>query len=302
MAGASTVPQRTHTALRALLVVLIAVIFAAVAVESVRIGEVLPSISHYLYTPARGVIVGALVATGIALWALSGRNLEAALLDLAAPLAPLIALVPVQVDPSDIPGATFTCDTVPCVPESVLPEVVNGLIVWGLVIAAAAVYGIVRAVYDPPAPPVDRFDIGARTRIVIGVVGVTVIGGAVAIGAVVPAPGGSGTLLTTAVHPAAAFTFLLLVGAVAVLNAVVRTDGRRPARAERMLSITVAALLAVVFAVAVWGVAAAPAGSDIVFWVETAALGLIAVFFGAQTWWRRREADPPSLRGAGADS
>src|SRR5690606_12091570 len=49
--------QRTHRYLRLALVGLVLTLLIAVSVEIVRSGTVLPSISHYFYSPARNVFV-----------------------------------------------------------------------------------------------------------------------------------------------------------------------------------------------------------------------------------------------------
>ena len=92
--------RRSYRYLRIALVGVVVIIIAAVVIESSISGTWLPSISHYYYTPARNVFVGALVAASVALLVLSGTDAEGAWLDVAATFAPLIALIPVAVDPA----------------------------------------------------------------------------------------------------------------------------------------------------------------------------------------------------------
>lgn len=135
----ATTPQRTYQYLRITLVVAVAVIFVSVAIAIPIVG-LLPSISHYFYTPARNGFVGALAAASLALFALSGRRVEAVLLDGAALLAPLIAIVPTTMAAGTVPGVITGCSE-PCVPDWFLSEVDNGvatyLIVGGLVVIVA---------------------------------------------------------------------------------------------------------------------------------------------------------------------
>lgn len=288
-----SVAQRTHTWLRLSLVGVVVVVFAAVAVESVRIGGILPSVSHYYYSPARNALVGALIAASMALLALSGRNFESALLDLAAPLAPLVALVPTRVVITDVPGAAATCPAGrdECVPQEVIPDVVNGVTVYLAVLGILVVTGVVRAVKSGPSQP---GEFGPRRRITVAVVGGAVVGVGVLVAAVIPAATGQPPLLTL-VHFAAAGLFLLAVGSVAILNAFWRTDARQAPGWERVVYIVIATLLLIDLAVAVWAVWFAQA-STAVFWVEMVALALIAAFFAVQTVQRRGDEDPPSLR------
>ena len=68
-----TTGHRTHRYLRLSLSLIVIAILVGVAIESLELGTVLPSISHYYYTPVQGVFVGALIAASVALAALSGR-------------------------------------------------------------------------------------------------------------------------------------------------------------------------------------------------------------------------------------
>ena len=123
---------RTYRYLRIALGALIIVIFTAVAVATVTEGRVLGSISAYFYTPARSAFVGAIVASAVALLALSGHRAERALLDTAGLLAPLIAVVATPVRSAAECGPELTC-----VPDRVIPDIENGMLTYLLIGTAA---------------------------------------------------------------------------------------------------------------------------------------------------------------------
>ncbi|WP_203135992.1 hypothetical protein [Microbacterium sp. JZ31] len=130
---AASSARQTQRYLRLSLVLLIAVLFIGVAIQTVvvswtplRLGwQVLPSISHYFYTPARPVFVGVMIAAAVALLALSGRRTPSAFLDAAAIFAPLIAIVPTAI--STPASGELACAPAPCVPADILPTVRVGV-------------------------------------------------------------------------------------------------------------------------------------------------------------------------------
>lgn len=92
---------RTYRYLRWAIVVLVATILVSLAVEWVRAGCVLTSISAYYFSPARGILVGVLCAIGACLVIYKGNSsAEDALLNLAGFLAFATALVPPAPDAS----------------------------------------------------------------------------------------------------------------------------------------------------------------------------------------------------------
>lgn len=137
---------RTQRHLRLSLVLLVAALFIAVAIQTVvvswqpfRLGwQVLPSISHYFYTPARAVFVGVLIAASVAMLALSGRRRPSVFLDVAALFAPLIAIVPTPIrGEGTAPG--LTCLGADCIPTALLPEVRVGVATYAIVVVLAVV-------------------------------------------------------------------------------------------------------------------------------------------------------------------
>ena len=126
--AASTSLERTYRYLRIGLAGTVVAIFVAIFQAATTYGW-LSSISDYFYTPARDVFVGALIAVSLALFALSGRGAERALLDAAGLFAPLIALVPTTVVAGTVPGVVVPC-TGRCFPPAYEADVANGVVVY----------------------------------------------------------------------------------------------------------------------------------------------------------------------------
>ncbi|MDR7188139.1 hypothetical protein J2Y46_000955 [Microbacterium sp. BE35] len=117
---------KTHRYLRLSLVFLIATLFVGVIVASWDPldldWQVLPSISHYFYTPVRLIFVSVLVAASLALLALSGRRRPSTFLDIAAIFAPLIAIIPTGLEPpaEKVERDRMTCVATNCIPTAEL--------------------------------------------------------------------------------------------------------------------------------------------------------------------------------------
>ncbi|QKJ20299.1 hypothetical protein [Microbacterium hominis] len=142
----STTAERTYRYLRLGLAATVVVIVVAIVVASAQVG-VLPSVSHYYYSPARDAFVGALVAASLALFALSGRGPQRALLDAAALFAPLIAVVPATVVAGQVPGVGDGCDS-PCLPGTTGVDADTSVAVYlvvSVLILAAGVAVLVRS-------------------------------------------------------------------------------------------------------------------------------------------------------------
>ena len=90
---------QTYRYVRASIIGSVLLLFAAVILQIIADGgAVAGSISAYYYGPVRGVLVGILVATGLALVAIKGRpGAEEIMLNLAGMLAPVVAFVPTPV-------------------------------------------------------------------------------------------------------------------------------------------------------------------------------------------------------------
>ncbi|WP_435746958.1 hypothetical protein [Microbacterium sp. PMB16] len=134
--------RKTHRHLRLSLVFVVFTLLASVVVQSVVVSwepftvgwQVLPSISHYFYTPMRSIFTGALIAASLALFALSGRGPAPTLLDIAALFAPLIAIIPTGIN-AEHPIGDLTCPgTDDCVPEQFLDDARLGVAVYVIVV------------------------------------------------------------------------------------------------------------------------------------------------------------------------
>ena len=81
--------------LRLSIVVLVATLGMALLIETSKASCMQGSISAYYYTPVHAVFVGALVAMGVVMVALKGRDpIEDLCFNLAGVLAPVVAFVP----------------------------------------------------------------------------------------------------------------------------------------------------------------------------------------------------------------
>ena len=269
--------QRTYRYLRMSIAGAVVVIFTGVAIAASQIGW-LPSISAYYYTPARNVLVGALVAASLALLALSGRGIPRGLLDAAALLAPLVAFVPTPLLPGDVPGVPG-CPAPGCVPEQFQPDIDAAVLTYLVVVAGVLLVGVILAV----ARQVDRAAVAASVAIGV-VVAVTVLGTWLF---------ARDAFLTTA-HFAAASLFFLLIGSVAVVNAFPGRAGLRPSPMFRRLYVFVAVGMVVDVVAAVVVLVARPPGAPIpwILILEALALGLFLLFWVLQTVEKWTDPDP----------
>ena len=100
---------QTYLALRLGMVLLVALLFLAVAIQWISVGCLQRSISAYYFTATRSVFVGALCAIGACLIAYRGNtDTENVLLDFSGFVAFVVAFVPTQIDtmcePSNVPS------------------------------------------------------------------------------------------------------------------------------------------------------------------------------------------------------
>jgi len=142
-----TTGQKTHRYLRLSLVFVVFALLASVAIQMVVVSwdpftlgwNPLPSLSHAFYTPVRMMFVGTLIATSLALLALSGRGRAATLLDIAAIFAPLIAIVPTGIDPEHPIGDLRCPGTEECIPPAYIGEVRAGVAVYVVVVLVVVI-------------------------------------------------------------------------------------------------------------------------------------------------------------------
>lgn len=272
---------KTWRYLRLGLIALTLGLVAAIGYERLAADCWQTSISAYYYTPARGVVVGALVAIGVSLICLRGASDgEDVLLNLAGICAPFVALVPT---PNE--GA---CASVPIVARDLAPNVANNI--TALLVAAWASLAFLTAV------SVVRLQRRAEAR----PAAIDVAGYGVAVTVV---------LVTTVVfvadrdlflgnaHHAAAILLFFFVFLNVCLNAVQRYLAEQKAGLSPTWNNRYTQIAAIMLAdVAVHVVLAS---IDWTYWVLTIELSLIVLFAGfwaAQTSERWKDGITPSPR------
>lgn len=143
----ATTPQKTHRHLRLSLVLIVFALLVGVALQSVVVmweplmfgWNPLHSISHAIYTPARDVFVGALLAVSVVLLALSGRSRATTLLDVCAVFAPLIAIVPTGLADTRAVGHIPCPVATDCIPAGYVGSAKAGIAVYAVVVVAVVI-------------------------------------------------------------------------------------------------------------------------------------------------------------------
>ncbi|MDJ1113410.1 hypothetical protein [Microbacterium dauci] len=268
--------QRTHRYLRLSLVGVVFALAVAVTVETIRTGELLPSISDYYYSAAGGVFSAALAAIAVALLALSGRDLESVLLDVAAIFAPLIAIVPTG----------FRSE--PVVPDSVMPAVLNGVTTYLVVLGAVLVMAIVLTICGQI--PWRRTIALGSVALVVGI-GLAILTFAPGLREQFPFVGGIN------VHLVVTVCFFAVFAAIPIVNALPRTrdpGARPPSRALQVVYFVIPVAMVITLVLTVTIGIRLP-DTPAVFIGEAVGLILFAVFWAVQTVERWDAADPPSL-------
>lgn len=274
----STSLERTYRYLRIGIAGTVVAIFVAIAQAATTYGW-LTSVSDYFYTPARDVFVGALIAASLALFALSGRGAERALLDAAALFAPLVALVPTTLSPDAVPGVTVPCEG-RCFPPAYEADVANGVAVYLVLGALTLLVALVLAA--------------------LGQVSLAVVWPSLLVAAIVLVATGltwafaRDTFLQQA-HFVATTAFFALFAAVAVRNAFPRR-GPQPTPLFRGLYIGIAVgLVVTLIAYVVLLPGADGSGIPVVLIVEAIALALFFAFWVVQGIEKWPEPDPTIL-------
>ena len=278
----STSLERTYRYLRIGIAGTVVAIFVAVAQAAATYGW-LTSVSDYFYTPARNVFVGALIAVSLALFALSGRGAERALLDAAALFAPLIALVPTTLAPGAVPGVAVTC-TARCFPPEYESDVANGVAVYLVLGALTLLVALILAALGQ----VSLAAVWPSLLVALLVLAATGLTWAFARDA-----------FLEQAHFVATTTFFALFAAVAIRNAFPR-QGPPPTPAFRFLYTAIAVLLVVdlVFYVVLLPQADA-SGIPIVLVVEAIALALFFAFWVVQGVEKWSDPDPSIIAALG---
>jgi len=185
-------------------------LMASLVLEIIRTsGLQLTSISASFYSPVRNVFVGVLVATGMALIAIMGREKnEDGALNLAGMLAPTIGMLPTTVGPS-APGAC-QAGVSKCIPISTLADVennVSSLLILGLVALVGALVYVLRT-HGPGSAQLRRMILPALLWLVSAVLWLF-----------------ARELMFVHGHNLAAFFFFLLLAWVARINAMDPPEG-----------------------------------------------------------------------------
>jgi len=282
-----TTGHRTHRYLRLSLSLIVVAILVGVAIESLELGTVLPSISHYYYTPVQGVFVGALIAASVALAALSGRGLETTLLDIAAVFAPLIALVPTGVYGRSLQSELgLSCPPrTMCIPDPYADAVRIGVGTYLVVLLVVLVMAV-----------------ALRVRGRVRGSGVFVVGAIAAVTAIVIAaltflpPWSDGfptpAALPLGIHYPVTIAFFAAFATVPIINAFRRTtdEESKPKLWQKVVYVTVAVVLVADLVLLVF-FSESFGTVPIVFIGEAGALVLFAIFWFVQTFQRWDEKD-----------
>lgn len=291
MSSPSTSLERTYRYLRLSLVGVVVLISVALWSEWMTEGP-LGSVSASYYTPAGAIFVGGVFAVALALLALSGHSFGQVSLDLAAIVAPLIAIVPAPVFSGDLPGAVAVdCGAAiePCVPIAFVPAVHNGM----TALVATAVVGWVAALV---LAAVQR-TFSRRT-----VWSLVVTGAIITVVTLWWRLAPDAFLRAGHVVAAASFFAFIAVAALASALDAGRAD-RRGYRAVYLgiaigIIVVLAALLAVIIVGFFGVVLPEPGGVTAVFAGEAVALLLFAAFWVVQTIETWNDPDPSFRAGA----
>ena len=267
---------RTYRYLRLSVVLLAVFLAASVVVEMVTSDEaVRGSISAYYYTPVRSAFVGTLIAMGLGLIAIQGRDWrgEDVMMNLTGILAPIVAVIPTPVPGTasePCPGAGVG----KCVPTAYVPGVDNNVRALLVVGVVALVVLAVVARSDVWGSPVRRVGYGLTVATVV-------------VGAVVFEVAHEQVLDYG--HYAAAIPMFLLMVAVAVVNGqatdtTVSVMGRSWGLGSLYRTIAMAMLAVLVGASGYWLVTRGDGGArGWLLAVEAALLALFACFWAVQT-------------------
>ncbi|HET8594722.1 MAG TPA: hypothetical protein VFM07_05700 [Intrasporangium sp.] len=262
---------KTYRYLRIAMIGMVVLLSAAVLHEWWATGWrcLQPSVSAYYYTPARGIVVGALVAVGVCLVVIKGNtDWEDILLNLGGAAAPMIALVPTP--------ETGTCRSVPMEVSDTPANVANNvfaLLVLGLAGILVTIVVARRALQPGQQlrPPV-RFGVLAMVVLYVAVL-ITFFA--------------ARSLFLEHAHYAAALVLFASMVAVVTINAWaygrLTAQGAVPAPSDyanryAAVAVVMVATLVLMLAWRVlfgWGHA--------VLWIEGVLVGCFAVFWALQT-------------------
>jgi hypothetical protein len=317
----ATTGHQSHRYLRLSLAIVVFALFIGVGVEAAGDGwSLLPSISHYFYTPAHNVFVASLVAASLALVALAGRDLETLILDIAAVFAPLIALIPTGIDTNTlerITGRPATPVSSPCdpdgncIPAEFVGPISNGVATYLLVLVVVVILTLALRVKTVVALITGWTELAVRRRVWTLFAVFTAPLSALVVAAwlrqvsVVEGSFPFNGLFGLSVHFTVTILFFTCFTVVPVINAVKyfvsRRRGEQPNDGEaeikkRHLVVYIAVPAAMIIDIGwlIWIVHSDAEGS----WVllgEVVALALFAVFWVVQTLQRWGDPNQSSL-------
>ena len=293
---------RSYRYLRLSIVVVVSGLFGSVLFERTHAACWQESISAYYYTPARAVLVGALVVAGVSLVVVRGStDWEDVLLDVAGVLAPVVAFVPTAAPATSCSSVALGPDD-PAVAEAFIENNVVGFAVGG---AIALLIAVLLTRRERRALTFDR---SAGWGLAFSIV--LLVGGLVWYGAF------RASFLARA-HGVAAVAMFSLVFVVMVINALSAARRYRPLYAATAGTMVVAAIGVVV------GQLLVDTWRHQILWLEVLELAPFGVFWAAQTieHWdggvptgderaaraaclpgRRRARNPDHLEGSGPET
>lgn len=297
----ATTGQKTHRYLRLSLVFVVFTLLLSVLIQTIVVSwdplelgwDLLPSISHYYYTPARTVFVGTLIAASLALLALSGRNRATTLLDISAIFAPLIAIIPTGIDPDQMVEGWTCPKTGDCVPKELLGDARTGVATYCIVVVVAVLvmYRIrKRLPSDSPSAPLVSW-IAVGTAVVVAVLAfVPVIDEDFPFN-FVPFP--------SSIHFAATLLFFGTFAAVQILHARSEVDEDEtpptPAQVTTYRILSGAMIVVLVGMVAAFLLRDRLPDFPLVLIGEALALCIFAAFWAVQTFQRWNDSNAPNL-------
>lgn len=256
---------KSYRYLRLSIVVVVVALLASVAFERTRADCWQGSISAYYHTPAREVLVGALLVAGVSLVVIRGStDWEDSLLNVAGVLAPIVALVPTEASSARC-ASTHVAVADPRTAEAFIENNVVSLGVGGAVaifLAAALVRRAPGGRRMPAVEPAAVLGLALSASLLIG--------GLVWYGAF------RSSFLARA-HGAAAVAMFSFVFVVIVINSLTATRRYRPIYAATAVAMVVAAV----------GVVAAQLVVDgwrhQILWLEALELAPFGIFWAVQT-------------------
>jgi hypothetical protein len=278
----------TYRALRMGVVAVALLLMASLVLEILRTrGLELTSISASYYSPVSKVFVGVLVATGMALIAIMGREKsEDGALNLAGMLAPTIGMLPTTVGPS-APGACRE-GVARCIPSTALIDVennVSSLLVLGLLCMVGVLVYVIKT-HGPASPQLRRMILPGTVWLVSAALWLF-----------------AHELMLVHGHNLAAFFFFILLAWVARINALDPPDGPTvmgltPQAYKRGYQIISGAMIATILVTAIYDIAillgAPNPWPQWFFLAESLLLALFIAFWVLQTAHFWREGVPDS--------